>query len=193
MMNRGTFRYSLGERIKRFFLPDYIMLYLETMRKLSYYKNQGNPVWMYYHWRFQRLGLKLGFSIGCDVFGYGLVLNHYGTIVVGGRNSIGNYSMIHTSTCITSTGKQIGNGLMVGVGGKITSCQTLGNNVSIGANSVVTESNGQDNILLAGMPATMKRTKYKTWYADNEPFTSRVERCEALRKQLGIGSEHYID
>ena len=189
MMNRGVFKYSLSQRLKGLFIPDYVMRYLETMRKLSYHRNKRNLIWMYYHWKFLRLGLKIGYSIGPDVFGYGLVLNHYGTIVVGGKNKIGNYAMIHTSTCITSTSKLIGDGLMVGTGAKITSCQALGNNVSIGANSVVTESFSMDNILLAGLPAIAKRTGYKAWYDDNEPFTTRYVECEKLRKQWGIDND----
>jgi serine O-acetyltransferase len=97
--------------------------------------------------------------------------------------------MIHTSTCITSTSKLIGDGLMVGTGGKITSCQALGNSVSVGANSVVTESFCEDNILLAGMPAIVKRTGYKAWYDDNEPFATHHAKCEELRKQWGIGDD----
>lgn len=186
MMNRGVFKLSFGQKVKNLFLPDFVMQYLETMRKLSYYRNKGNLIWVYYHWRFQRLGLKLGYSIGPDVFGYGLVLNHYGTIVVGLKNHIGNYAIIHSSTCITSTNKHIGDGLSLSTGGKITSCQSLGNDVTIAANSVITKSFDQDNILLAGMPATIKSTARDAWYLNNEPFTSRQSLCEKLRVELEI-------
>ncbi|MCS3100021.1 hypothetical protein NXW38_07750 [Bacteroides ovatus] len=37
---------------------------------------------------------KLGFSIGYDVFDYGLVIPHYGTIVVGNTNRIGTIRSI---------------------------------------------------------------------------------------------------
>lgn len=62
-------------------------------------------------WRFFRLSRKLGFSIGYDVFDYGLVIPHYGTIVVGNTNRIGPYAVLHTSTCITDTGRRIGQAL----------------------------------------------------------------------------------
>ncbi len=48
------------------------------------------------------LGMKLGYSIGYKCFSYGLVLPHYGTIVVGNSNRIGKYAVLHTSTCITA-------------------------------------------------------------------------------------------
>ena len=41
MMNRGNFKPTLKQRIKNLFAPDYIMQYLEAMRKVSYYKSSG--------------------------------------------------------------------------------------------------------------------------------------------------------
>lgn len=57
------------------------------MRKANYYSH-FSPLslgvkFIYYKWRYRKLGLKLGFSIGYKCFGYGLVIPHYGTIVVG--------------------------------------------------------------------------------------------------------------
>lgn len=63
----------------------------------------------------------MGITIVYNVFGYGLVIPHYGTIVVGESNNIGNYAVLHTSTCISSNGKIIGNGLYLSTGAKITS------------------------------------------------------------------------
>ena len=58
----------------------------------------------YYKYRFRKLGMKLGFTISENVFGYGLVIPHYGTIVVGSGNRVGNYAVLHTST---QEGKQL--------------------------------------------------------------------------------------
>lgn len=133
-----------------------------------------------YKQRFASLGQKLGFSIGCDVFGYGLVIPHYGTIVVGVSNHIGNYAVLHTSTCISDNGKVIGDGLYLATGAKITSKVTLGNGVSIGANSVVNKDCG-DNVLLVGMPAMVKRPR-KIWYEEeNSIHLDRVRKIEKLR------------
>lgn len=41
MMNRGCFKYSLARRLKNLLSPDYIMDYLEEMRKFSYYSEMG--------------------------------------------------------------------------------------------------------------------------------------------------------
>lgn len=183
MMNTGTFKRSFSTCLKELFLPDLKMKYLATMRKLSYYKNSGNPLWLFYHFIYQRLTVKLGYTIGPDVFGYGLVLPHYGTIVVGPKNTIGNYAVMHVCTLITSTNKQIGDNLFVSTGAKITSGMELGDNITIAANSVVTKSFTDNNILLAGMPAIVKCSR-NAWWENDEPFATRHQRCEELRARM---------
>ncbi len=154
MMNRGKFKKSFVDFLKNIFLPDDIMAYLVTMRKLSYYKCGGGIyhkiMYALYLRRNVRLGEKLGFSIGIHSLGYGAVIPHYGTIVVGSAPRIGNYAVLHTSTCISDNKKIIGDGLFLATGAKITTKITLGNNVSIGANSVVNKSYYGNNALIAG-------------------------------------------
>lgn len=135
---------------------------------------------------YHRLGKRLGFSIGYDVFGYGLVIPHYGTIVVGGTNSCGNFCVLHTSTCITSNGKVIGNALYLSTGAKITSKLTLGDNISVGANSVVNKSFTESNIMIAGAPAKyIKNTD--AWYKrDGSKYTDRVNAIEQLKRDLNL-------
>lgn len=183
MMNRGSFKRSIPQKLMEFIHPDHTMRFLRCMRKLSYYKYKRNPLWMLYHLKYQRLGMRLGYSIGPDVFGYGLVLPHYGTIVVGPKNSIGNYAVMHVCSLITSTNKQIGDNLFVSTGAKITTGMNLGNNVTIAANSVITKSFINDNVLLVGMPAVIK-SRRGPWFEDNEPFTSRHQLCEELRESM---------
>lgn len=84
------------------------MDYLISMRKVDYYSNLGGYLLVINKIKFRRLSVKLGFSITPGVFGYGLILPHYGTIVVGPNNKIGNYAVLHTSTCITARSKSIG-------------------------------------------------------------------------------------
>ena len=179
MMNRGVFRFSLRQRLLSILSPDYVMRYLVAMRKLSYYRHRGSLLAWFYLARYNRLGLKLGFSIGCDVFGYGLVIPHHGTIVVGGSNRVGNFAVLHTSTCISDNGHVIGDGLYLATGSIITSKVTLGDGVSVAANSVVNrDSDGQ--VLLAGSPAVVKGER-KIWYeaeADGK-YRERVRKIES--------------
>lgn len=124
----------------------------------------------------------MGFSIGYDVLGYAPWIPHYGTIVVGDSNRIGNYACLHTSTCITSTSKRIGNALFLATGTKLTNVQELGNNIQIGANSVVNKNFGEDSIMIAGAPAIKRKNCY-SWYIDTE-YEDRVRQIENLKKKM---------
>lgn len=184
MMNRGYFKPPILTRMRLLIFPDYIMNYLIHMRKSNYYLHSrgikriilGN----YHRMKQRNLGIKLGFNIACDVFGYGLVIPHYGTIVVGSGNIIGNYAVLHTSICITKGKKVIGDGLYVSTGAKLTTMEYLGKNVTIAANSVVSKSYDEDNVLLTGMPAQIKKNKYE-WYRDYANYCNRVKEIESLK------------
>lgn len=185
MMNRGIFKKSFIDIIKGFFFPDYIMQYLQAMRKCSYYKYSGSILYPYYYWKFRKLGYKLGFSIGYNSLGYGVVMPHYGTIVVGASNRIGNFAVLHTSTCITDNGKIIGDAFYMSTGVKMTSKLVLGNNVSIGANSLVNKDFGS-GIMIAGCPAKVLKNSEAWYIRDGEFYLEKVKNVEALKKQLGL-------
>lgn len=187
IMNRGKEKRSLKDKMVEFIKPDLIMRYLRLMRKTDYYRSIGSKRWLYYSWLYGRLGIRLGFTISYRAFGYGLVIPHYGTIVVGEGNKIGNYAVLFTSTCITGKQRHIGDGLYLSTGVKIASGGNLADNVSIAANSVVTKSFPDDNnILLAGMPAKVK-TSSSPWYVrDGAMWERRVAQCEELRKAMEL-------
>lgn len=159
------------------------------MRKCSYYnyKRRSSFIWKliyhYYHLKYIKLGQKLSIYIEYDSMGYGVVLPHLGSIVIG-PNEIGNYAVIFQDTTISGNHKVIGNALFLAAGAKITKKVVMGNNVSVSANSVVLQSYG-DNVLLAGMPAVIKRTDYPAWYV-KDGFTDKVERVELLKQQMGV-------
>lgn len=189
MMNLGCFKRSLRKRIKDIFVPDYQMRFLRAMRRNAYYNSRSGFFYRilggYYRLIQRRLGFILGWSIDCNSFGYGLLLPHYGTIVVG-PNNIGNYAVLHTSTCITGNMKTIGNGLYLSTGAKLTSKVVLGNNITVAANSVVTKSFPEDNVLLAGMPANVIKSAEPWYFRDGELFSERVRKIEVLRTRMGI-------
>ncbi len=142
MMNRGYFQLPLFTRLLRLFYPDHVINYLRHMRSYSYYAHHrsglcGKLRYLYHKSAYYRLGLKLGYSIGPECFGYGLTLLHYGTIVVGARNRIGNYAIVFPASCIVDDGSEIGNSLMLGHGAVISKKLLLGDNVNIAANSVL--------------------------------------------------------
>ena len=176
--------------MKNLIMPDYIMSYLKAMRRCDYYSNAAGiiaKVLLFVSYlKYNRLGIKLGFSINYKVFGYGLVIPHYGTIVVGEGNTIGNYCVLHTSTCITAGEKTIGDGFYLSTGAKVTHNINIQDNVSIGANSLVNKSIIESDIMIAGNPA--KKIKDTTpWYIrDGGKYQERVKKCENLKAKYGV-------
>lgn len=166
MINRGYFSPPITSRIKHLFSPDITMDFLKCMRFLSYYSNKKGLLnkffTLYYKRLYIRLSLKCGFTIGYNCFGYALLIHHYGTIVCGASNRIGNFASLNTSTCIIENGSIIGDFFYMGTGSVISKKVSLGDNVKVGANSVVNQSYS-DNIILAGTPANIKRNDNRTW------------------------------
>lgn len=188
MMNRGAFKPTVKTVVSDCISPDYIMRWMKAMRFTSYYSNcqLGGGKLLYYRWlrRFKKLSVKLGFSIGPDVFGYGLVIPHYGTIVVGGSNRIGNYAVLHTSTCIVDRRSNIGDGLYLSTGAIISNHVELGDSITMGANSTLNRSCNQDSVLLVGSPALVKKESEPWYVRDGERFQKRVQAIEALKCSL---------
>lgn len=189
IMNRGSIKPTIKERVTSIFVPDYTIKYLVAMRKADYYSTlTGVGKLLYVKWlrRFRQLSLKLGYDIEYNVFGYGLVLPHSGTIVVGGSNKIGNYAVLHTSTCIVARDSVIGNGLYLSAGAVISKHVEMGNNITIGVNSVVNRSQEKDNVLLVGAPASVKKDSEAWYIRDGKKYQERMEYVESLRRQMGL-------
>lgn len=184
VMNRGYTHPSFIVWIKQILFPDYLMQYLVSMRKFSFYSKKcglrNKILSLYYQRKFLRLGLKLGYSIDPYVLGYGCVIPHHGTIVVGGGNIVGNFAVLHTSTCITHGNKNIGDGLYLSTGSQIVGDVKLGDNTSIASHSLVNKAFA-GNTLLAGSPASVIKEDYKSWYErDGEKYENRVSYVKTL-------------
>ena len=136
--------------------------------------------------RFFRFSRKLGFSIGYDACDYGLVIPHYGTIVVGNTYRIGPYATLHTFTCITDTGRRIGKGLFLSTGAKITGGEVLGGHIVVAANLVVTKSFPKGNALFIGMPEVKKADRPDLLSSLKGESKRRVDAIENLKIKMGI-------
>ena len=145
------------------FVPDYIWNFQILLRKMEYYKNVNlNPFqWIFYLFfklKFRKLSLKLGFTIPENVFGPGLAIVHYGTIVVNANARVGANCRLHVCTNIGASGgsekaPQIGDNVYLAPGVKIFGDIRIPNNTAIGANSVVNNTFEEENTLIAGIPA----------------------------------------
>ena len=112
----------------------------------------------WYRLLFHKYSVKLGFSIPLNVFGPGLSIAHYGTIVVHHADEIGNNCRIQEGVNIgaTSGGKmapKIGDNVFIGTGAKIIGDITVADDVAIGANAVVVRSIPEKGVTYGGVPA----------------------------------------
>lgn len=152
---------------RKFPIPfwDYVWKFEIYLRKHEYYANKHNKnvfdkvMEVYYKFKHNRCGLKLGFSIPINTFGKGLRINHYGYIVVNKDAKIGEYCDIHQGVNIGQNNSSeevpiIGDGVWIGPGAKIFGKINIDDFVAIGANSVVNNSFLEKNITIAGIPAT---------------------------------------
>jgi len=140
---------------------DIIWRYEILLRKAEYARNCkficSKIFYKFYSFLLGRLSLKLGFSIPLNVFGPGLSIAHYGTIVVNSNAKIGKNCRIQEGVNIGATNgngeaPHLGDNVFIGTGAKLIGDISIGNNVCIGANAVVTKS-FPDNITIGGVPA----------------------------------------
>ena len=168
-----------------------IISYLRALRHYAYYKNTARRMlsWralpmIYWHRRWNKLSLKLGFSIGANSLGYGVVIPHHGTIVVNQDAIIGNYAVLHTCTCVAGGDKTVGDYFYLSTGSQVVGKLTLGDGVTVAAHSLVNTSAG-NNCLMAGAPAQLKHDDYPLWTErDGERFVERVKAVEALKQKI---------
>jgi len=139
-----------------------IIYYTVTLRKVEYLKNCKNGVvnkliLKFMQLKLKRMGMKLGFSIAPNTFGPGLYLVHWGSVVISSEAQIGENARVHSCVNV-SRAPIIGNNVYLGPGAVVVGDISIGDNVSIGANSVVTTSL-QDNVTVLGIPARVVKVK----------------------------------
>lgn len=123
-----------------------------------------NSIWMLWErYKLEKLGVRLGFSIGTNSLGYGVVIPHYGTIVINENARIANFAVLHTCTCVAGGDTIIGDGLYLSTGSQIVGSLQLGDYVTIAPHSLVNKS-FIGNTLIAGAPSEMKKENYPAWY-----------------------------
>lgn len=163
-------RIALGINRKRPRLfSDEIWKFQRLLRKLEFVQNCNKNsldqiTSLPARFGFQRLSVKLGFTIPLNVFGPGLSITHVGTIVVASRAKVGeNCRLSHCVTIGTSRYApgpntfdlvpQIGKNVFIGPGAVIVGDIEIADGIAIGANSYVCTSFEEPNITIAGCPA----------------------------------------
>jgi len=103
-----------------------------------------------------------GIELPCEVpIGSNFRIDHFGGIVISGYAEFGNNCRIRNGVVVglknpeNPCAPKIGNDVDIGAGAKLLGPIVIGNNVSIGANAVVTCSI-PDNSIAVGVPAIIK-------------------------------------
>ena len=165
-------------RKKRFELfPSKIQQFLKMLRYAEYYGNTPSffhkIMWVIVKIRLRKLSYQLGFSIPCNVFGPGLSIPHYGTIVVNPNAKIGANCRLHVGVNIGASGgnpeaPQIGDNVYIGPGAILFGNINIANNVTIGANATVNKTCDVEYVVLAGSPAQIVKKNYLNWIQFNK-------------------------
>ncbi len=142
--------------------------YLKTMRYCEYHRNNNN-IWhklcyCYYKFKKLRLGSMYHIHIPLNKTGYGLRIIHLsgGGGILLNVNKIGNYCGFNLGVLLGDNGKNavptLGDYVGFAPGAKAFGKITIGNNVFVAPNAVVTKD-VPDNCIVGGVPA--KILKYK--------------------------------
>lgn len=136
----------------------YISSYVYHMRMLEKYSRKDIRYYWHYY-RYRTLSYKLGFQISPGTIGSGLKLYHWGTIIITGDARIGKNCTIYPGVTVGKGDHGspiIGDNCFLGLGAKIYGNITVGSNVMVLPNAVVTKD-VPDNCIVAGVPAKIIR------------------------------------
>lgn len=172
----GVKLFGIKNKLKNRFNP--IWQFLVALRRYEYTRNhcKRNILTMLIfllRWkRYHRLSVKLGFSIPPNVCNRGLSLPHYGNIVINPACKIRKNCRIHVGVNMGANGgsngaPDIGDNVYIAPGAKLYGNISIGSNCFIAANSVVNRD-FNDNSVIAGMPAILKKHIDRCWWQQHQ-------------------------
>ena len=151
--------------------------YTRVMRICCYLRSRKwlLPIYLIYRLKLNRLSYKSGIQISeTTQIGKGFYIGHFGCIVVSDQAVIGSNVNISQGITIGRTNRgekqgvpTIGDEVYIGPGAKIIGKINIGNNITIGANAVVT-ADVPDNACVVGIPAKIIS------YAGSEGYVNRT-------------------
>lgn len=170
----------------RYVLTKPTLRYQRLLRKVEYLRSLDGLVaragYAAARLRLARLSVRTGISIPPGVFGRGLSIAHYGSIVVNDEARVGRYCRIHSATNIgtyAGAAPRIGDFAYIGPGAVIYGAVVLGDDIAVGANAVV-GSSFTGPATLAGAPARVVSTTGSSsampqWMPSSRPEEHRAE------------------
>ena len=153
--------------------------YLKCLRKCEYHLNNSRNwlhklMYYYYSFRLSKIGSKYHISILPNTIGYGVRILHLsggGGILLNIKQG-GNYCAFNAGVLLGNKGSQenrpiLGNHVAFAPGAKAFGKITIGNNVFVAPNAVVTKD-VPDNCVVGGIPAKIIKQR--------EPLTERIDK-----------------
>ncbi|MFC9517876.1 serine O-acetyltransferase [Nocardiaceae bacterium NPDC056970] len=134
------------------------LYYQRVMRDVEFLQSKGNLYRVAAEMRrayLKFLGIWMGLSIPPGVFGRGLSVPHYGSVVVNDKVRAGRFCRIHSATNlgeVNGEAPRLGDGVYVGPGAVLYGGINLGSGAVVGANSVVNKDVQRFGVV-AGAPA----------------------------------------
>lgn len=178
-------RFALGKSRKRPRLfSDEIWKFEILLRKCEYYTNTKSHhplLYLLIRLRLHKISVKLGYDIPVNVFGPGMKINHRGTIIVNANCRIGKWCDMHPGVCIgdnptiDDSGRKIhqaptiGDFVFLGPGAKLFGAIRIGNNVKVGANSVVNKD-VDDEMVVFGNPMATQHCSHNVATSASQVF-----------------------
>lgn len=147
----------------------YIYHYVRHLRYTEYYLNcygRKHPLFLWHFFCYKRLSFKLRITIYPNTVGPGVRIYHVGDFIhVGTQCSIGSHCTLLPGVVFGNKYEQENNNIIIvgdncyfGLGAKIFGTINIGNNVTVGANSVITK-NIPNNAVVGGIPARILKIK----------------------------------
>ena len=160
-MSRKTFRHTL--RLWAYTPGLWVLLLYRIGCSLSHLCMRHRilkPLQVVYEFPYFLLRIFVGIDIPLETkIGEGLYIGHFGGIIIHPKTIIGSNCNISQGVTIGEGGRgddrgvpMIGDRVYIGPGAKIFGAITIGNDVAVGANAVVTSSVA-DNSVMGGIPA----------------------------------------
>ena len=142
--------------------------YIYHLRCKRYYEDQSDFIsrllWFWHTRRFNHYSYKTGLQIPSHSVAWGLMIYHFGWIVVNGGVKLGRNVSIYPGVTIGQTAGNpknvpiIGDNVFIYQNAMVCGKIRVGNNATILANSVVTHD-VPDNSIVGGIPARVIRIK----------------------------------
>lgn len=164
-----------------------IVQFQRLLRHVEYLDGRGGICTLiraFQLWRLRQLGMKLGFTVPRHVFGPGLSLAHYGSVVVNGNARIGRNARVHSCVNIgEADGKapRIADNVYLGPGAKLFGDITVGDGAVVGANAVVNRD-VPPRVIVGGVPARIIRDEVTG-------ATLTIDGCAIAARRLGYTVE----